>query len=102
MEIEVLERRHTSEAALVLAMLLFLAPTRGVAQEACLSDTVNARMASQVISSQFTGPDRTWRPRLGLPQRIQSIKWLRTPTICAEALRHLQTVGDSLGWADYP
>jgi len=59
----------------------------GLAQAPCLSDTVYARMESQVIGNQFTNPDSTWRARLGMRQSARNITWLRDPAICAEAER---------------
>ena len=41
---------------------------------------------------------RRRRPRLGLPNRIQSITWSQDPALCAKALQRLRRIGDSLGW----
>jgi hypothetical protein len=87
--------------AIVVATLVLLAPAQGAAEGPCSSDTVSARMESQVVSNQFTDPNPTWRERVGLPRAIQSITWLREPAICTVALRRLRRVVDSLGWGNY-
>jgi hypothetical protein len=82
--------------------LSIVATMQGAAQEACMLDAQEARQQTQVIEWQFTDPNPQWRRRLGLPDTIQSVAWPQDPALCAEALRQLRKVGDSLGWHEHP
>jgi hypothetical protein len=87
--------------AAICVVLLLVAPSAGKAQDNCVLDASEVRHGTQAIDAQFTDPDTLWRPKLGLPNNIQSITWSRDPALCAEALHHLHRVADSLGWRRY-
>jgi len=100
---ERLTRPQWTAASLSLSVgLVLVGPRSGMAQGACMPDTLEARNQTQVIEWQFTDPNPQWRRRVGLPDTIQAITWSRDPALCAKALHQLRRVGDSLGWHEYP
>ena len=90
-------RVNQGTARIAILFLLACSSAGGaVAQSPCLTDSLGAQRQAQFVEAQFGDPDTTWRPKLGLPQRIHSLRLVRDDETCDKALLGLRAQGDGL------